>query len=108
MTKTLTDSAKSYIADQIINFFTTPQIRLYDSAGNLIKSLDASVTKETIEGGYRVKVIARDSSSDEYTVYSFDVYDVDRGQVFATISLDTPVSKSTSEYLDVEYDLDIT
>jgi len=107
MVKTLTDTAKSYIADQIVAFFTTPQIRLYDSAGNLIKTLDASVTKETIEGGYRVKITARDSSADEYTVYSFDVYDADRAEVFATISLDTPVSKSSTEYLDVEYDLDI-
>ena len=107
MTSTLTDYAKSYIADQIVAFFTTPQIRLYDSAGNLIKSLDATVSKETISGGYRVKVTARDTSGDEYTVYSFDVYDADRGQAFAEITLDTAKSKSATEYLDVEYDLDI-
>jgi len=107
MTKTLSNTAKSYIADCIVNFFTTPQIRLYDSAGNLIKTLDASVEKVEIEGGFRVKVTARDTSGDEYTVHSFDVYDADRGEVFATISLDTSVSKSATEYLDVEYDLDI-
>jgi len=106
MAKTLTPPAKSYIADCIVNFFTTPQINLCDSEGHLIKTLDATVEKVEIEGGFRVKVTARDTSSDEYTVYSFDVSDADRG-VFAIILLDTPVTKKATEYLDVEYDLDI-
>ena len=102
--RTLTADAKTYIADQVDAFFQTPEIRLYDSAGALIKSLPASKYRYN----NTVQLKASDSTNDAYTVYSVDIYDSTRAVVWSTFTLATPTEKKPNEILTAIYEFTIT